>query len=97
MLLTFSSKAYENITMTGDTGKQLLALMGQSGTIPGAIAPEDIPRALSQLESAVKNPPTIISNDDEDEEPEVSLAQRSFPLRNMLNAALKQQCHVMWE
>lgn len=94
MLLTFSSKAYENITMTGDTGKQLLALMGQSA---GAIAPEDIARALSQLESAVKNPPTIISNDDEDEEPEVSLAQRSFPLRNMLNAALKQQCHVMWE
>lgn len=97
MLLTFSSKAYENITMTGETGKRLLALMGHSGAIPGALAPEDIPQALAQLESAIKTTPSIANNDDSDDGPDVTLAQRSFPLRNMLKAALKQQCHVMWE
>ncbi len=96
MLLTFSSNAYENITMTGDIGKKLLILMGHSGTVPGAIAPEDIPDALSRLESAIKSTSQVAA-EDTDGESEVTLAQRSFPLRNMLNAALKQQCHVMWK
>ena len=100
MLITFSCETYENITMIGDIAKQLLNLMGHSGTVPGAIVAEDIPEALSRLELAIKkNKQTTaqVAEQDEDEEPQISLAHRSFPLINMLKSAMKHNCNVMWE
>lgn len=35
--------------------------------------------------------------DDDDEEPAVSLGKRAFPLLELLTAAHEQRCHVMWE
>lgn len=100
MLITFSSQAYENITMLGDVAKQLLSLMGHSGTVPGALVAKEIPDALSRLESALKKTRDKTSSstqDEDDEEPQVSLAQRAFPLINMFKAAIKHESNVMWE
>ena len=54
MLVTFRTKRYANITMFGDVAKQLLELMGHSGTVPSAIKTEDVPAALARLESAIE-------------------------------------------
>jgi len=54
MLVTFRSEATESITMFGDVAKSLLNLMGATGRIPGALGPEDVPAALSRLESEVE-------------------------------------------
>ena len=51
MLVTFHTKAYANITMFGDVAKQLLELLGHSGTIPSAIKAEDVPAALARRRS----------------------------------------------
>ena len=57
MLVTFRTKAYPNITMFGDVAKQLLELMGHSGTVPGAVKAEDVPIALQRLETEIPSDP----------------------------------------
>ncbi|HEY4366885.1 MAG TPA: DUF1840 domain-containing protein [Steroidobacteraceae bacterium] len=54
MLITFRSTATESITMFGDTATPLLKMMGASGRVPGALAAQDVPGALQQLESGIE-------------------------------------------
>lgn len=101
MLVTFSSDAYENITMFGDVAIQLLKMMGHSATIPGAIVAADIPDALARLQQGLgkaesKEKNTSVIDETEDEEPNISLAHRAFPLINMLKSAQKKECDVLW-
>ncbi|WP_028388709.1 DUF1840 domain-containing protein [Legionella fairfieldensis] len=100
MLVTFSCEAYENITMFGEVAKRLLTLMGHSATVPGALKAEEIPDALARLENGIaqtrlQNTPSVQSDDDE--EPPISLATRAVPLINMLKAASKNKCSVIWK
>ncbi len=100
MLVTFSCDAYENITLFGDVAKQLLIMMGQSGTVPGAILAEDVPTALSNLQKAMeqtkRTPQAPRPLPDDEDEPPVSLVHRAVPLMALLQAAVKQECNVMW-
>lgn len=98
MLVTFTTKAYADITMFGDVALAMLKMMGHSGTVPGAIRAEDVPAALSQLTAAVnagKSPPPHVSKDAD--EPVVSMAHRALPLINLLTAAAKAESDVMWK
>jgi hypothetical protein len=54
MLVTFRSQATESITMFGDIAQSLLKLMGASGKVPGALGAEDVPGALTRLESEIE-------------------------------------------
>jgi len=54
MLITFTTPVYADITMFGDVALNMLKLMGNSATVPGALLAEDIPEALQRLEAAVK-------------------------------------------
>ena len=99
MLVTFSTNAYSDITLFGDIALTLLKMMGHSGTIPGAILVADVPVALSRLTTAI-NAEKASPPDDKDEdrdESEVSMAQRSLPLINLLTAAAKANSNVMWK
>ena len=98
MLITFSTDAYADITMFGDVALALLKMMGHSGTVPGAILAEDVPMALSRLTAALDAGIALPSVEDEDaEEPSVSIAHRGLPLINLLTAAAKADCNVMWK
>lgn len=103
MLVTFHTDAYPDITMFGEVATRLLKLMGHSGTVPSAIRAADVPAALASLEAAVTemgteplgqaNPP----REDEDRaQPVISLAQRAFPLIELLKAAAANDDDVMW-
>jgi hypothetical protein len=98
MLVKFSCAEYENITMFGEVAKKLLTLMGHSATVPGALAAEDIPEALSRLKKGIAQAKSSPENqpDDNDDEP-VSLEHRAIPLINMLEAAAKNKKSVLWE
>jgi hypothetical protein len=65
MLVTFTCKAYADITLFGNVAVSLLRLMGHSGTVPGALL--------------------------------VRLSQRALPLIELLEAAVKDECDVMWD
>lgn len=104
MLVTFTCKAYADITMFGDVALTLLKMMGHSGTIPGAILAEDVPAALDRLKRAIeaeKPQPaqgeSAESGDEDRDEPRVSLATRALPLIELLTAAAKADADVMWK
>ena len=97
MLVTFSCRAYADITMFGQVAERMLKLMGLSGTVPGALLADDVPAARSRLETALA---TIVEpepiRDDEDGEPVVSLHHRALPLIQLLRAAERERVDVMW-
>lgn len=100
MLVTFTTKAYADITMFGDVALPLLKMMGHSGTVPSAIMAADVPAALEKLKSALdaKIEQTSPQNTNEDEdEPKVTMHNRALPLLALLAAAAKDECDVMWK
>jgi hypothetical protein len=104
MLVTFRTNAYANITMFGDVATRLLKLMGHSGTVPSAILADDVPAALERLKAAIAADKAAAAESrpagtpgDDSEEPPVSLAHRAFPLIELLEAAAKRKCDVMWD
>jgi hypothetical protein len=101
MLVTFSSPAYAETTMFGDVAVKLLKLMGHSGTVPGALLADEVPAALARLVAAIdadrQSPAPEQPGEDEDGEPAVSLAHRAIPLIELLRAAVKNRCDVMWD
>ncbi len=106
MLVTFKTQYYSNITLFGNIALTFVKIMGHSGTVPGAIRAEDVPAALKRLSKAVEDepnaspltPPSSTDNeDDEDNEPVVSLRHRALPLIELLQAAVESESNVMWE
>jgi hypothetical protein len=101
MLVTFSCPAYADITMFGDVAVRLLKLMGHSGTVPGALLAEDVAAALARLEAAVAADEQLPQHDKsvegDDDEPAVSLPHRALPLIELLQAAAKAKCNLMWD
>jgi len=98
MLVTFTTKAYADITMFGDVALTMLKMMGHSATVPGAILAADVPEALSRLTAAIdaeKSSPLLA--DKNADEPVVSMAHRALPLINLLTAAAKAESNVMWK
>ena len=101
MLVTFHTKNYADITMFGDVAVKLLHMMGHSGTVPSAISAEDIPAALAQLRAGVAAAaPDDVPDDDYQGDPigrPVGIAQRAFPLIELLESAAAGGHPVMWE
>jgi hypothetical protein len=95
--------------MFGDVAKQLLELMGHSGTSPSAIKAEDVPVALARLEAAIAQRKTAEmaeaaeavederGRDDHDAPRKVTLSQRAVPLLELLRAAVAKKADVMWD
>lgn len=105
MLVTFTCKAYADITMFGDVALSMLKMMGHSETVPGAILAEDVPAALDRLKIAIEkvkaaatpSVPEDARHDDPDEQQPVSPAHRALPLIELLTAAASENCDVMWK
>jgi len=87
--------------MFGDVAARLLKLMGHSGTVPGTILAEDVQAALERLEAGVEadrqSPEPEASAEEEDGESAVSLSHRALPVIELLKAAAKAKCNVMWD
>ena len=87
--------------MFGDVAVRLLRLMGHSGTIPGAILAEDVPKALKRLQAVIQDEQKLLGQeklvDEEDSEPIVSLSHRTLPLIELLESAVEAKCNVIWD
>jgi hypothetical protein len=102
MLITFKTRAYADVTMFGEVALKLIKLMGRSETVPSAIEPEDIPRALNMLRAGIAADDAAAKGDeaeDNDDETEVlvSAHNRALPLIELLQAAHEGNVPVMWE
>ncbi|MDP1549178.1 MAG: DUF1840 domain-containing protein [Nitrosomonas sp.] len=99
MLVTFTTDAHANITMFEGDALTMLKMMGHSATVPGAILAADVPAALSRLTAAIdaeKISPPIENENEDTDEPVVSMTNRGLPLIDLLTAAAKAGCNVMW-
>lgn len=94
--VNFHSRAAGDFAMFEAQAVALLKKMGHSGTVPSAILPEDIPQALARLQTTLAGEPAAVAVDN-DEEAEVPLSRRAYPLVKMLEASLEAQCEVMWD
>lgn len=91
--------------MFGDVAITLLKMMGHSGTVPGALPAAGIPAAIARLEQALaadgiheqNNPGPEPAASDPDAPTPVGLGLRAYPLIQLLSAAVKQDCDVMWD
>jgi len=102
MLITFQTKAYANITMFGDVAMRFIKAMGYSGTVPGAIKADDLPKALEQLKTSVKaemaiKPESNHDSGSDEGEDYVSIDKRAKPLIELLEAAIERKEDVIWE
>jgi len=101
VLVRFHSKASGSVTMFGEVAKALLELMGMSGSVPGAVLAADVPDALRRLKQGLAAPAPNLSarerGDEEEEDRAISLKTRAVPLIQLLEAAAKRDCDVVWE
>lgn len=102
MPITFKSKHSPNILMLDTVAQELIRKMGHSGSVPGSLAADDVAAALDNLNAALARAAAASGNetaadDERDDGPKVSLAQRALPLVGMLEKALAEGDYVIWD
>ncbi|HTN49505.1 MAG TPA: DUF1840 domain-containing protein [Burkholderiaceae bacterium] len=105
-LVVFRSKAAGEIFMFPETARRIFAIIGRSEAVRGVITAEQVPDALQRLAAAVDQEKADIkaaseaarqADRSEDASPgPITLAQRAFPLIEMLRAAQKRKVDVTW-
>jgi hypothetical protein len=100
-MVRFSCKVTGGFEMLDRHAEQLLALLGKRADEPGIITVEQIPAAIATLreaaarhESGAKGKSRDADGDEADEP--VTLAQRAFPLLDMLERARAANEPVLW-
>ena len=101
MPVTFETRAFANITMLNDVAVEILKIMGQSGSVPGAIKGGDVSQILELFTKAVAERKEEFINGEStriDIEPDerVKLGDRAIPIIQLLEAADKENCDVLW-
>ncbi len=101
MLIIFSSQAAAQVMMLDDLAKHLLAILGRQLETRGIITVEQLPAAIQALEKAIvlDNQASEENKNEEEEIPSnerLRLAQRAFPLLDMLRRAAKKNKPVTW-
>jgi hypothetical protein len=104
MLITFKSKAAGDVPMYAEHAKILLAVVGKSlepeAAPRGIITAAEAPAALAKLKAAAEAARRTDQDSARDDEPgrpiAVGLAQRAFPLIEMLDRAVQDGRDVVW-
>jgi len=100
MLIRFESDIAGQFIMMGDVALPLLRMMGMSGNEQGAVSGADLLTALATLEEALRRVPgprAGADEEDEDQEPPITLQRRALPLLEMLRRAAADEGYVMWQ
>lgn len=96
MLVKFSSTGGATVSMFEKDAKQLIEMLGHSGSIPGAIDAENIPVALQKMEDTLHIHQEETEDDCEDNNA-IQGNVRAFPLIELLKNAHAKEKSVMWE
>jgi len=106
MVVTFRSKAAGEVIMLGEHAKPILEIAGKAlgDTLPerGVFTPEQLPAAIAGIERALAVTKDPKFDEDDPEEAAmarqyVGLAQRAFPLLDLLRRADAKGVNVTWE
>ena len=109
MLVTFKSAAGADVIMFGDIAKRLVAILGKDPQdAKGIVTVEQLPGAIARMRTAIDEDKALhkaAAQDDDEDDPDperhgmaapVSLAQRAWPLLDLLQLAQKEGVPVVW-
>ncbi|PZP28733.1 MAG: DUF1840 domain-containing protein [Roseateles depolymerans] len=105
MLYRFRSPAGADVVMLGDTGATLLELLGREPGAQGLFKAGELPALIARLEAAVADDETRFQQSVEaaraagEPAPKrsgISLRQRAWPLRELLQHSQREQVDVVW-
>ena len=112
MLYTFKSDAAAPVIMFADVAKKLIAILGKDPEdVKGIVTVEQLPGAIERLRTAIDEDKARQAAHDEETEEEkeaaaaagktgmgapVGLAQRAWPLLDMLQSSQKDGVPVVW-
>lgn len=110
MLITFKSEASADVIMLDRDAKKIIALLGKdAGDTRGIVTVEQLPAAIASLRKAIdEDRERQAQRTDEDDAADreagrtgmaapVGIAQRAWPVFDMLERALKEKVPVIWE
>lgn len=103
MLVTFKSKASPDITMLENLAQYLLGIVGKKVGERGAIGDDETGAAIAKLEAAIAEDKETAKKENEGKKSEERdddsprLAQRAYPLLDMLRESNKINVAVMWD
>lgn len=109
MLFTFKSDAAADVLMLGDAAKKLIAILGKDASdTKGIVTVDQLPDAIARLRAAIEEDRARHPAQTEDDEAAdreagrtgmaapVSLAQRAWPLLDMLEQSQRAGVPVVW-
>lgn len=107
MWITFKSTAAAEIRMLDDLAKYLLGILGKDLGERGTIHHTEMGAAIAKLEAAVQQDkddeqdhdglhPNGHAAEDPRHDTRVGLAQRAYPLLDMMHAAKEQDADILW-
>jgi hypothetical protein len=105
MIYEFKSRATGNVVMTQKVAERILAIIGKPAGPTGIIVPEQMPAAIAALEAAIAEERAAAAEAPEEDEDDlrergrpvpVTLAQRAWPLIDMLRTAHAAEREITW-
>jgi hypothetical protein len=105
MLYKFKSKAAGDLIMLEPNGRRVLEIIGKDAGPKGIVLPEEMPGAISALESAIAREEADQKTAVEDAKAQgkvaprfdaVSLRQRALPFMDMLKRASQAGKEIVW-
>lgn len=94
-MIIFKTKHHPDISMFDQSALSLIRLMGHSETVPGALTDEEVEQAYQTLKAALSSQAAQSGNSWDDNS--VSLSHRGAPLLELLETAMRENEHVIWE
>jgi Domain of unknown function (DUF1840) len=100
MTYRFHSKAAGDVLMIEPAGAAVLAAMGIAPAPRGIIEPAAMPAALRAIEGALarseSSPAAAATGADDEDNDDVSLCRRAWPLVEMMKRALAANEPIVW-
>ncbi len=100
MHYVFRSRADADLIMMQPAGDQLLRIVGREPSARGIIEAAALPAAMLAIEAAIAAERRQNGQADEAEEdhkgPRVGLAQRAWPMLEMMKRALAERTDIVW-
>lgn len=104
MLIKFKSKAGGDVIMLGESGKEILKLLGKDADdSKGIFTPDQLADAITTLKHAIESDKALPDQsqleqplDDDDAVDDVRLYQRAVPVLQLMESALQEDTYVTW-